>query len=106
MTHLYYDIARNDFTTQEAKDLANKIQEGVTKLKPSIEVPLVSLPTRIVKLDFVPGSTNKVELYMDEGWQFTFRIHNAATKVEPSLKFDIQIVGMPTSIICIDCAWN
>ena len=34
MTHLYYEIARNDFTTQEAKDLANKIQEGITKLVP------------------------------------------------------------------------
>ena len=34
MTHLYYEIARNDFTTQEAKDLANEIQEGVTKLVP------------------------------------------------------------------------
>lgn len=81
-------------------------QDGVTDLKPTIEVPLVSLPTRIVKLDFVPGSTNKVELYMDEGWQFTFRIHNAATKVEPSLKFDIQIVGMPTAIITINCIWE
>lgn len=80
--------------------------EGITKLKPIIEVPLVSLPTRIVKLDFVPGSTNKVELYMDEGWQFTFRIHNAATLVEPSLKFDIQIVGMPTAIITINCIWE
>ena len=81
-------------------------QDGITKLKPTIEVPLVSLPTRIVKLDFVPGSTNCVELYMDEGWQFTFRIHNAATKVEPSLKFDIQIVGLPTSIITINCIWD
>ena len=81
-------------------------QEGITKLRPTIEVPPVSLPTRIVKLDFVPGSTNKVELYMDEGWQFTFRIHNAATLVEPSLKFDIQIVGMPTAIITINCIWD
>lgn len=81
-------------------------QEGITNLKPSIDVPRVSLPTRIIKLDFVPGSTNKVELYMDEGWQFTFRIHNAATKVEPSLKFDIQIVGMPTAIITINCIWD
>ena len=81
-------------------------KDGVTKLKPTIGIPLVSLPTRIVKLDFVPGSTNKVELYMDEGWQFTFRIHNAATKVEPSLKFDIQIVGMPTAIISINCVWE
>lgn len=81
-------------------------QNGITNVKPSIEVPLVSLPTRIVKLDFVPDSTNKVELYMDEGWQFTFRLHNAATLVEPSLKFDIQIVGMPTAIISINCIWD
>ena len=60
----------------------------------------------IVNLDFKPGSTNTVELYMDGGWQFSFRIHNAATKVETSLKFDIQIVGMPTTIISIDCRWN
>ena len=43
---------------------------------------------------------------MDEGWQFSFRIHNASTYVENSLKFDIQIVGMPASIISIDCMWT
>ena len=54
----------------------------------------------------MPDRNNTVELYMDGGWQFTFRIHNAATKVEPSLKFDVQIVGMPTAIITIDCHWR
>ena len=44
-------------------------------------------------------------MFMDEGWQFSFRIHNASTKVEPSLKFDVQIVGMPTTIISINCMW-
>ena len=73
---------------------------------PKIEVPHALLPTRIVSLDFKPNSTNTVELYMDGGWQFSFRIHNASTKVETSLKFDIQIVGMPTTIISINCSWN
>lgn len=46
-------------------------------------------------------------LYLDRGWQFGFRIiHNASTKVETSLKFDIQIIGMPTTIISIDCKWK
>lgn len=75
-------------------------------IKPRIHIPLVCLPTRIVNLEFKPNSTNTVELYMDGGWQFSFRIHNASTKVETSLKFDIQIVGMPTTIISIDCRWN
>ena len=47
-----------------------------------------------------------MELYLDEGWQFSFRIHNASTYVETSLKFDVQIIGMPTSIISIECKWN
>lgn len=74
--------------------------------KPKIEVPIASLPTRIVSLDFKPNSSNTVELYMDGGWQFNFRIHNASTYVEPSLKFDIQIIGMPATIISINCKWN
>ena len=73
---------------------------------PTIEVPVASLPTRIVSFDFKPNSNNTVELYMDGGWQFNFRIHNASTKVEPSLKFDIQIIGMPTTIISINCSWQ
>lgn len=55
--------------------------------------------------DFKPNSTNTVELYMDGGWQFNFRIHNASTKVETSLKFDVQIVGIPATIISINCSW-
>lgn len=73
---------------------------------PNIKVPVANLPTRIVNMEVRPGSTNTVELYMDRGWQFNFRIHNASTKVETSLKFDIQIEGMPTTIISIDCKWK
>ena len=62
--------------------------------------------TRIVSLEYKPDSKNTLELYLDGGWQFCFRIHNASTKVESSLKFDIQIIGMPTTIISIDCRWK
>ena len=34
----------------------------------------------------------------DQGWQLSFRIHNASKKVEPSLKFDVQIVGLPQKV--------
>ena len=74
--------------------------------KPVTIVPKVSLPTRIVNFDFKPNSNNTLELYMDGGWQFNFRIHNASTIVDPSLKFDIQIIGMPTTIMTINCKWN
>ncbi len=41
-------------------------------------------------------------------WQFSFRLHNAKDLVEPSLKFDIQIVGVPTQIVEVkfNCKWQ
>ena len=59
-----------------------------------------------MSLEFKPDSKNTLELYLDRGWQFTFRIHNASSKVESSLKFDVQIIGVPTSIVSIDCKWK
>lgn len=71
-----------------------------------ILIPKTSLPTRIVEVGMKPGSENTAELYMDEGWQFAFRIHNAETKVKPTLKFDIEAVGMPNTVIVINATWN
>lgn len=72
----------------------------------AITVPIVKLPTRLVALEFKPGSDNTVEMYLDNGWQLSFRIHNASTKVEPSLKFDVQFVSMPMEVLNIECRWN
>jgi hypothetical protein len=72
----------------------------------SVTIPLLELPTRIVKLDFVPGKLTTAELYMDGGWQFTLRIHNAEKVAVPSLKFDVQIVGIPMAILRLDCRWS
>jgi len=72
----------------------------------AITVPIVELPTRLVALEFRSDSDNTVEMYLNNGWQLSFRIHNASTKVEPSLKFDVQFIGMPTSVLNIECKWN
>lgn len=72
----------------------------------AITVPIVKLPTRIVAIEFKPSSDNTVEMYLNNGWQLSFRIHNASTRVEPSLKFDIQFIGMPTDILNIECIWS
>lgn len=99
-------IDRQRLTQIQSYNLHGTLNRASRVLKPKISVPVACLPTRIVSLNFKPNSTNTVELYMDGGWQLSFRIHNASTKVETSLKFDIQIVGMPTTIISIDCRWH
>ena len=78
-----------------------------SKVKVSaISVPIVQLPTELVALRFKTGSKNTIEMYLNNGWELSFRIHNASSKVEPSLKFDIQFMGMPSTIITISCAWR
>lgn len=96
----------NKKTTQiQAFNLRGTLSKPSKNKNSAISVPVSSLPTRIVSLDFKPDSNNTVELYMDGGWQFSFRIHNASTRVETSLKFDVQIIGMPTTIISINSLW-
>lgn len=105
----YYKIVSKDskrvtlIHTFNMHDTLNK--PGKNKIS-AITVPVVELPTRLVALEFKPESENTVEMYLNNGWQLSFRIHNASTKVEPSLKFDVQFVGMPTSVLNIECRWN
>lgn len=93
-------------TQIQSYNLHGNLNKSTKTISPKIKIPVVMLPTRIVSFDFKPNSSNTVELYMDGGWQFNFRIHNASTRVEQSLKFDIQIIGMPTTIISINCSWK
>lgn len=99
-------IDNKELTQIQTYNLRGTLNQPSGSNTPKIIVPVSSLPTRIVSLDFKPGSNNTVELYMDGGWQFSFRIHNASTYVETSLKFDIQVIGMPATIISINCKWN
>lgn len=99
-------IDKKHVTQIQTYNLRGTLNQSSKKNEPGIAVPIADLPARIVSMDFKPGSNNTVELYMDGGWQFSFRIHNASTYVEPSLKFDIQIIGMPATINSMNCSWN
>ena len=58
----------------------------------------VPLPKRILSFELLPESRNTILLALDNGWQIRFRLHNASSKVEPSLKFSITIEGWPKVI--------
>lgn len=73
--------------------------------KSSYVIPRAKLPTRFVYMGFVPDSKTTMELYLDKGWQFTFQVHNAIFNEVPTLKFDIKIIGRPTSLMAINCKW-
>lgn len=90
-------LEREQKTKLEAYHFHNTLNRSM-KNKPKRIIPLSKLPTRMIYFDFKPKSFNTLELVLDEGWSFSLRIHNASSRVEPSLKFDIKLLSKPESV--------
>ncbi|GAA8973365.1 hypothetical protein BTM252_14560 [Helicobacter pylori] len=90
-------LEREQKTKLEAYLFHNTLNRSV-KNKPKRIIPLSKLPTRMIYFDFKPKSFNTLELVLNEGWSFSLRIHNASSRVEPSLKFDIKLLSKPESV--------
>lgn len=97
----FYKIISIDckrITTIQSFNMYGSLNLPSKHVQPSIKVPVIELPTTMLYIGFKPNSKTTVVMSFDNGWQFSFRIHNAKDKIEPSLKFDIQIVGIPANI--------
>ncbi len=53
------------------------------------------LSGQIARAGLKGRSKTTAEVIFDNGWQLSFRIHNAESRIIPSLKFDVQIIGSP-----------
>ncbi|MGN1348272.1 MAG: HaeIII family restriction endonuclease [Acutalibacteraceae bacterium] len=97
----FYKVITDDrhrTTRVEAINIAGTLNRSANGHRSIVDVARLRLPTRFYHMGFVPNSDNKIEIVCDEGWTLTMRIHNASSKVEPSLKFDVQLVSLPSSI--------
>ncbi len=105
----YYKVVSMDnkrLTVIHTFNIHNTLNKPSNIKVSAFSVPIVKLPTELVTIKFKKDSSNTVEMYLNNGWQLSFRIHNASTKVEPSLKFDVQFIGMPATIMNIECRWK
>ena len=73
--------------------------------EPGIKYRKIKFPTKVIDLSLKENSKTTVVLTMDNGWAMTFRIHNAESKVIPSLKFDIQLLGQPADLFYKEVDW-
>lgn len=89
---------RHKTTRVEAINIAGNLNKSANGHRSIVDVAKLKLPIRFYHMGFVPDSDNKLEIVCDEGWTLTMRIHNASSKIEPSLKFDVQLVSLPSSI--------
>lgn len=54
-------------------------------------------PDSILAINNKNGGQYSKTLTFNHGYSLNFRIHSASSRVEPSLKFDINAIGLPTS---------
>lgn len=105
----FYKVISDDdkrLTTIQSFNMYGMLNRPSKVLEPSIKVPALRLPGKLLHIGFKPQSKTTVVMSMDNGWQFSFRIHNAEKIAKPSLKFDVQIVGMPADVnLRYNCKW-
>jgi hypothetical protein len=68
-------------------------------IKPKFKTPKIKLPTKILDIKFKENSNTTLIVKLNNGWSLSFRIHNASSKIESSLKFDINLLETPKTII-------
>jgi hypothetical protein len=82
----------------QAYNLHGTLNLPFEAVKPKAKVPKLKLPSRLIEVVYQENSKTTLLVTLNEGWQISFRIHNASSRIEPSLKFDINLVSAPHSL--------
>lgn len=103
----YYKLIHNNnhTTTIIPFNLCGTLNLQARDTSPTTIILEVELPTRIIDFSYKTNSQTTLILTLDNGWSISFRIHNASTVVESSLKFDIQLQSQPADMFYLNREW-
>ena len=94
----YKVIKGNKKVEIQAYNLSGTLNLPFESIKPKARIPKLKLPSILIEIVYQDNSTTTLLVSLNEGWQISFRIHNASSRVEPSLKFDINLVSAPHTL--------
>jgi HaeIII restriction endonuclease len=106
--HDYYklvQISKSKVTRITPFNFHGTLYQGTTPSGKKALGAVIPMPTEVVDICLKQGSDNTVLLTFNQGWVFSFRLHNASTVVEPSLKFDVQLSAHPSTLISHTFKW-
>lgn len=89
---------KNRTTRVEAINIVGTLNQQSGNIKSIAKIPMLKMPTQFYHIGFKSGSDNTIEVVCDEGWQISMRIHSASSRIEPSLKFDVNLISLPSSV--------
>jgi hypothetical protein len=95
----FYKVIKSKNTVEiQAYNINGTLNLPFEKIEPKYKTPKVPLPTEIVDIRFKDNSNTTVIVTMNNDWTLSFRIHNASSRIEPSLKFDINLLKSPKKL--------
>jgi hypothetical protein len=95
----FYKVIKGNKTVEiQAYNLHGTLNLPFNKVKPKARIPKLKLPTRLIEIVYQEDSKTTLLVSFNEGWQISFRIHNASSRIESSLKFDINLVSAPHTL--------
>lgn len=94
----YKIIKRTKNVEVQAFNFNGSLNKSFNGIQPIYKTPILSLPKIIEEIEFKDSSINTVIVKFDNEWKISFRIHNASSKVEPSLKFDVRLLDYPKKL--------
>ena len=95
----FYKVIKSKTKTEiQAFNLTGSLNQGLGKIKPIAKISKLNLPSKILDISYKKNKLNTLIMTFDEGWQISFRIHSASSRVEASLKFDINLISAPHTL--------
>lgn len=95
----FYKVIKSKNSVEiQAYNLNGTLNLPFKDIVPKYKTSKIPLPTEIINIDFKENSKTTVIVTMNNDWVLSFRIHNASSKVEASLKFDINLLKSPKKL--------
>ena len=95
----FYKVIKSRNSVEiQAYNLHGTLNLPFKNIQPKFNTPKIGLPNKILDISFKENSKNTLIVKFNNDWILSFRIHNASSRIEPSLKFDINLLKAPKTL--------
>src|SRR3990167_6148823 len=95
----FYKVIKSKNSIEiQAYNMNGTLNLPFKNIEPKYKTPKVPLPTKITSIELKVDNDTTAIVTMDNDWTLSFRIHNASSRIESSLKFDIILLKSPKKL--------